>query len=227
MPNTHRATKYILRRSTQNPQCTCVTNCTTYRVSRFQIKATRTLNGKPSIPRHQNHAAERTKAGGGSYPFQHADPRVQPVDLLVEVPVNRIDPQLDLVRARRRVPVTARRQIGHGIRSNSARRIESTHNENRTRGGGASTGDLPGSERPGAVHRVRHRVRGQTASGGSLARGMEPGQLPAGDGSSRGGGAPATDVTGKEGKRARRRLEEDREKKRIPSDVSLTLGPLS
>jgi hypothetical protein len=65
------------------------------------------------------------------------------------------------------------------------------HNENRTSGGGASTGDLPGSERPGAVHRVRHRVRGQTASSGSLARGIEPGQLPVGD------GAPATNRGGR------------------------------
>jgi hypothetical protein len=133
MPNTHRATKYILRRSTQNSQCTCVTNCTTYRVSRFQIEPTITLNGKPSIPRHQNHAAEWTKAEGGSYSFQHADPRVQTVDLLVEVPVNWIDPQLDLVRARRRVPASARRQIRHGLRSNSARRIDAQRESNQWR----------------------------------------------------------------------------------------------
>lgn len=53
------------------------------------------------------------------HPFEHADPGLQPVDLLVEVPVHRVDPQLDFVRVRR----------------------------------------VPGSEWPGAVHRVRHRAR--------------------------------------------------------------------
>ena len=52
--------------------------------------------------------------------FQHANPRVQPVDLLVKIAMHRVDPQLDLVRARR----------------------------------------VPGSKRPGAVHRVGHRARG-------------------------------------------------------------------
>jgi hypothetical protein len=82
---------------------------------------------------------------------------VQPVDLLIEVPVNRIDPQLDLVRARRCVPATPR-EYKFTAGSNPISWDESTRNEDLIRAGGASTGGLAW------IGAVRSRTSGAPSS---------------------------------------------------------------
>jgi hypothetical protein len=98
-----------------------------------------------------------------SYAFQQANPRMQPIDLLVKVAVHRVDPQLDLVGARR-VPAIPE------ITSNSSTgfdRIRGKNRRNRTKEGtNWATRDLEDRRRRTWTEAARSRTSGSPSRAG-------------------------------------------------------------